>query len=98
MKAIYDHDPRPSAFLPLAELMDDPDLVAFMEAGSVGDPMPNIPEMNAVWQAWGDAMKLVSNQTQEPARGAGQCTGTGRSSHRRTVSHGTAMTPSASGG
>ena len=25
--------------------------------------MPNIPEMNAIWQAWGDAMTLVSNQT-----------------------------------
>ena len=33
LKAIYDRDPRPSAFLPLGELMDDPDLVAFMEAG-----------------------------------------------------------------
>ena len=66
LKAIYDRDPRPSAFLPLGELMDDPDLVAFMEAGAAGTPMPNIPEMNAVWQAWGDAMELVSNQTQTP--------------------------------
>ena len=66
LKQIYDNDPRPSAFLPLGELLDDPDLVAFMEAGVAGDPMPNIPEMNAVWQAWGDAMELVSNQTQSP--------------------------------
>lgn len=28
--------------------------------------MPNIPEMNSVWKAWGDAMELVSNQTQAP--------------------------------
>ena len=27
-------------------MMDDPDLVAFMEAGAAGNPMPNIPEMN----------------------------------------------------
>ena len=66
LKAIYDRDPRPSAFLPLAEVIEDPDLLAFMEAGAVGDPMPNIPEMNSVWQAWGNAMQLVSDQTQTP--------------------------------
>ena len=66
LKAIYDNDPRPSAFLPLADMMDDPDLVAFMEAGKTASPMPNIPEMNSVWQAWGDAMQLISNQTQSP--------------------------------
>lgn len=66
LKAIYDRDPRPSAFLPLAELMEDPDLIAFMEAGETAKPMPNIPEMNSVWQAWGDAMELVSNQAQTP--------------------------------
>jgi maltose-binding protein MalE len=67
MKAFYDRDPRPSAYLPLAEVIEDEDIVAIIEAGSVGDPMPNIPEMNAIWQSWGDAMTLVSNQTQEPA-------------------------------
>ena len=66
LKAIYDRDPRPSAFVPLAEVIEDADLLAFMEAGAVGDPMPNIPEMNSVWKAWGDAMELVSNQTQAP--------------------------------
>lgn len=66
LKAIYDNDPRPSAFLPLADLIDDEDVLAFMDAGAAGSPMPNIPEMNSVWQAWGDAMQLISDQTQEP--------------------------------
>jgi maltose/maltodextrin transport system substrate-binding protein/arabinogalactan oligomer/maltooligosaccharide transport system substrate-binding protein len=63
---IFERDPRPSAFLPLSDLIEDEDILAFMEAGSVADPMPNIPEMNAVWQAWGDAMQLISDQKQEP--------------------------------
>ena len=36
-------------------------LQAFGAAGATADPMPNIPEMNAVWKAWGDAMTLISN-------------------------------------
>jgi maltose-binding protein MalE len=66
MQAFYDRDPRPSAYLPLAETIEDEDLKAFIEAGKVAEPMPNIPEMNSVWKAWGDAMTLISNQTQEP--------------------------------
>jgi maltose/maltodextrin transport system substrate-binding protein/arabinogalactan oligomer/maltooligosaccharide transport system substrate-binding protein len=66
MQAFYDRDPRPPAYLPLAETIEDVDIAAIVEAGAVADPMPNIPEMNSVWAAWGDAMTLISNQTQEP--------------------------------
>ena len=66
MQAFYERDPRPSAYLPIAETIDDEDLKAFIAAGKVAEPMPNIPEMNSVWKAWGDAMTLISNQTQEP--------------------------------
>jgi maltose-binding protein MalE len=46
--------------------MDDKDLVAIMQIGENADPMPNIPEMNAVWGAWGDAMELISTQKMDP--------------------------------
>jgi len=66
MQAFYDLDPRPSAWMALADTIDDPDIVAIMKAGANADPMPNIPEMNSVWSAWGDAMTLISTQKQDP--------------------------------
>lgn len=59
MQAVYDADPRPSAFMPVREATDDPDLAAFAEAGGEGLPMPAIPEMSAVWTAFGDAQELT---------------------------------------
>jgi maltose-binding protein MalE len=55
-----------SAWMPVSEQIEDPDLQAFVAAGATADPMPNIPEMNSVWQAWGDAMTLISNGELEP--------------------------------
>jgi maltose/maltodextrin transport system substrate-binding protein/arabinogalactan oligomer/maltooligosaccharide transport system substrate-binding protein len=66
MQALYEQDPRVSAWIPVAEQIDDPDLAAFVAAGQTADPAPNISEMNAVWQAWGDAMTLISNGRQAP--------------------------------
>ena len=66
MQAFYEKDPRVSAWLPVSEKIEDPDLKAFAAAGMDADPMPNIPEMNAVWKSWGDAMTLVSNGTMAP--------------------------------
>jgi maltose-binding protein MalE len=66
MQAFYELDPRPSAWKDLAKTMDDKDLVAIMQIGENADPMPNIPEMNAVWGAWGDAMELISTQKMDP--------------------------------
>jgi len=59
MQAVYEADPRPSAFVPVREATDDPDLAAFAEAGAEGLPMPAIPEMSAVWTAFGDAQELI---------------------------------------
>lgn len=59
MQAVYDADPRPSAWLPVREETADEDLAAFAEAGEEGMPMPAIPEMSAVWTAWGDAEELI---------------------------------------
>jgi len=59
MQALYDADPRPSAWVPVRDATEDPDLAAFAEAGAEGMPMPAIPEMSAVWTAWGDAEELI---------------------------------------
>jgi maltose/maltodextrin transport system substrate-binding protein/arabinogalactan oligomer/maltooligosaccharide transport system substrate-binding protein len=66
MQAFFDQDPRVSAWTPVADKIEDPDLQAFAAAGATADPMPNIPEMNSVWQAWSDAMTLISNGDLEP--------------------------------
>ncbi|MEZ4638140.1 MAG: maltose ABC transporter substrate-binding protein [Caldilineaceae bacterium] len=56
MQAIYDADPRPSAFIAVRDAISDADQLAFAEAGANGLPMPAIPAMSAVWSAWGSAM------------------------------------------
>ncbi|MEM9036640.1 MAG: maltose ABC transporter substrate-binding protein [Actinomycetota bacterium] len=57
---LFEADPRPPAQLDaLAAVSDDPDIVGFGEAGQNGVPMPGIPAMNSVWQAWTDAYQLV---------------------------------------
>lgn len=66
MQAIFDADPRPSAFLPVRDAITDEDIAAFAEAGANGLPMPAIPEMSAVWTSWGNAMQLVGQQSAEP--------------------------------
>lgn len=64
MQAIFEADPRPSAFLPVRDAIEDEDIAAFAEAGANGLPMPAIPEMSAVWTSWGNAMQLVSQQAE----------------------------------
>ena len=66
MQALFEAGGRPSAFLPVLEATEDPDLAAFGEAGQVGLPMPAIPAMSSVWIAWGDAVTLVFNEESEP--------------------------------
>lgn len=59
MQALFEAEPRPSAWLSVREAIDDPDLSAFAEAGAEAMPMPNIPEMSAVWSAGADALNLI---------------------------------------
>lgn len=66
MKAIFDLNPRPSAFKSVNDAIDDPDIKAFAEASVGSDSMPNIPQMSAVWTAWGNAIQLVSQGKQTP--------------------------------
>jgi len=66
MQALYVAGTRASAYIPVFEQTDDPDLAAFGEAGVNGLPMPAIPEMSAVWTAWGDAETIIFQQQQDP--------------------------------
>ncbi|MDX2161007.1 MAG: extracellular solute-binding protein [bacterium] len=59
MQAMYDADPRPPAYIPLLETLEDPDLSAFLAAGEVGVPQPSAPGMSSVWGAWQNAQQFV---------------------------------------
>ena len=59
MESLYSADPRPPALLEARESVEDANMLGFVAAGSEGLPMPAIPEMSAVWSAWGNAMALV---------------------------------------
>ena len=72
MQAFFELDPRVSAWISVAEAIEDPDLKAFMEAGMVADPMTNIPAMNSVWGGWGDAITLIANGSATPEEAATQ--------------------------
>lgn len=60
---LYEKGNRAPARLSALERVEDPYLAALAEAGSVGLPMPAIPEMSAVWTAWGDAITLAMQDT-----------------------------------
>jgi len=68
MRAFYDAQPRPSAYLPVANSIDDPSINALSVAGENAMPMPSIPEMGSVWQAWINAITLVTQQTSDPEK------------------------------
>jgi len=69
MQALYEAQGRLSAYMPIRETTDDPDLAAFAVAGENGQPMPAIPEMSSVWEAWTNAQELIitGEQTSEEA-------------------------------
>ncbi|HUS95096.1 MAG TPA: extracellular solute-binding protein, partial [Patescibacteria group bacterium] len=50
---------RPSAYLPVLEATEDPDMMAFGDAAKTAVSMPNNPEMGAVWGAWNGAVVLT---------------------------------------
>lgn len=66
LQAIYDADPRPSAYIAVRDAIADEDQLAFAAAGAEGLPMPAIPAMSAVWSAWGSAMELIITGAEEP--------------------------------
>jgi len=66
MLALYEADPRGSAYLPAAAKIDDPYLKAIAEAGENAKPMPAIPEMGAVWSDWGNALTFIFDGSKTP--------------------------------
>lgn len=59
MQQLYETGNRPSAFIPVLEATDDPDLAAMGVAGANATLMPYIPEMGSVWGAWGSGVTLA---------------------------------------
>jgi maltose-binding protein MalE len=66
MQAIFDAEPRPSAWRTIFEAADDPDTAGFNDAGVNADPMPSIPAMGFVWDAWVNAGTLVATGEMSP--------------------------------
>ncbi|MGH2537129.1 MAG: extracellular solute-binding protein, partial [Candidatus Promineifilaceae bacterium] len=66
MQSLYEVGQRPSAFLPVLEATQDPDVAAFGAAGENAALMPAIPEMGAVWGSWNDAIVLTITGEGEP--------------------------------
>lgn len=58
MQAIFDADPRPSAWLTVREANLEGSIAGFAAAGENGLPMPAIPAMSSVWTAWGNAVQF----------------------------------------
>ncbi len=66
MQALYEAVPNGPAWLPLRETLTDADLQMFAASAADGEPMPAIPQMSAVWEAWGKAITIIFQQ-QQPA-------------------------------
>ena len=67
MLGLYIQGDRPPAYLPaLGFLAGNADIQGFAAAAATAVPMPKIPEMTSVWNAWSDALQLIVNQEQDP--------------------------------
>ncbi len=65
--AMFEANRRPPALTSAKEqIADDPVFAAFAESGAGGDPLPAIPEMSSVWEAWTNAYALIYNGDQAP--------------------------------
>jgi arabinogalactan oligomer / maltooligosaccharide transport system substrate-binding protein len=65
---LYEAASRPPALTSaLEQVADDPDIQGFADAGAEGEPMPAIPEMASVFDAWTSAYELIYEGAQEPA-------------------------------
>jgi maltose-binding protein MalE len=66
-QAIFDAEPRPSAWASVFNSASDPDTAGFNAAGVNAVPMPAIPAMGYVWDAWVNAGSLVVSGELTPA-------------------------------
>ncbi len=65
-QAIFDAEPRPSAWASIFESATDPNTAGFNAAGINAQPMPSIPAMGFVWDAWVNAGSLVAQGELDP--------------------------------
>lgn len=65
MLALYKKGARPPVYIPAQSGLDALTKGVYNSAMSA-TPMPNIPEMNSVWTAWGNAIELILNGKQAP--------------------------------
>lgn len=63
---IFDAEPRPSAWASIFESASDPNTAGFNAAGANAVPMPSIPAMGYVWDAWVNAGALVAQGELSP--------------------------------
>ena len=64
MADLFAAQPRAPAYTPtFEEVSDDPVLAGFGASGASGEPLPNIPEMGAVFTPWSDAYVAISQGT-----------------------------------
>ncbi len=64
MLDLYNAQPRAPAYIPtFDEVSSDEILAGFGAAGETGEPLPNIPEMGAVFTPWSDAYLAISQGT-----------------------------------
>ena len=68
MKSLFNKDPRPPAYLPVAKEVTDPDIGGVLANAATGIPMPAIPEMGSVWNAWSNAISLALNGQLTPQK------------------------------
>lgn len=65
--ALFEANRRPPALTSAQEqIADDPVFQAFAESGAEGNPLPAIPEMGSVWDAWTNAYGLIYAQDSAP--------------------------------
>ena len=64
---MYELGGRAPALTESAQSIDDELIAGFDEAGKDGQPMPTIPEMNAVWEFWGNTeIQIINGQAPDP--------------------------------
>ena len=85
MLALYEADPRGSAYLPAAAQIDDPYLNGIAAAGENAVPMPAIPAMGKVWGDWGNALTFIFDGSKTPEEAYTFAQEIGRASCRERV-------------
>jgi maltose-binding protein MalE len=66
VQAIYNAEQRPSAWKKIFDSAKDKDSAGFNAAGVKAIPMPSIPAMGFVWDAWVNAASLSFSGAKTP--------------------------------